>query len=28
MIKKISIRTKFGWIPALERREKIFKIKF
>ena len=28
MIKKISIRTKFGWISALERREKIYKIKF
>ena len=28
MIKKISIKTKFGWLTAFENDEKIFKIKF
>ena len=28
MIKKISIKTKFGWLTAFENGEKIFKIKF
>ena len=28
MIKKISIKTKLGWISAFENNEKIFKIKF
>ena len=28
MIKKISIKTKFGWISVFENEEKIFKIKF
>ena len=28
MIKKISIKTKFGWISAFENKGKIFKIKF
>ena len=28
MIKKISIRTKFGWISAFENNRKIFKVKF
>tara|TARA_B100000029_G_C17572994_1_gene957276 strand:- start:253 stop:699 length:447 start_codon:yes stop_codon:yes gene_type:complete len=28
MIKKISIKTKVGWISALEENEKIFQIKF
>ena len=28
MIKKISIRTEFGWISAFENKGKIFKIKF
>ena len=28
MIKKISIKTKFGWISALENNRKIFEVKF
>ena len=28
MIKKISIKTKFGWLTAFENDEKIFKIRF
>ena len=28
MIKKISIKTKMGWISAFENKGKIFKIKF
>ena len=28
MIKKISIKTEFGWISAFENKGKIFKIKF
>jgi len=28
MIKKISIKTEFGWISAYENNGKIFKIKF
>ena len=28
MIKQISIKTKFGWISAYEKKEKIFRIKF
>ena len=28
MIKKISIKTKFGWISILKNKGKIFKIKF
>ena len=28
MIKKISIKTKFGWLTAYENKEKIFKIKY
>tara|TARA_X000000368_G_C22680930_1_gene558222 strand:- start:135 stop:581 length:447 start_codon:yes stop_codon:yes gene_type:complete len=28
MIKQISIKTKFGWITALEKQDKIFRIKF
>ena len=28
MIKKISIKTKIGWITAFENKEKIFKIMF
>ena len=28
MIKKISIKTQFGWISALEQRNKIVKVKF
>ena len=28
MIKKISIKTKFGWLTVFENKEKIFKIKF
>ena len=28
MIKKISIKTKFGWISAFERNGKIFRVKF
>ena len=28
MIKKISVKTEFGWISAFENKEKIFKIKF
>ena len=28
MIKKISIRTEFGWISAFENKGKIFKIEF
>jgi len=28
MIKKISIKTKFGWISAFEEKKKIFKIEF
>ena len=28
MIKKISIKTKFGWLTVFENKGKIFKIKF
>ena len=28
MIKKISIKTKFGWISAFENKGRIFEIKF
>jgi len=28
MIKKISIKTKFGWLTAFENKEKIFRIKY
>ena len=28
MIKKISIKTKFGWISAFEKKGAIFRIKF
>ena len=28
MIKKISIKTKLGWISAFENNRKIFKVKF
>ena len=28
MIKKISIKTRFGWISVFEKKEKIFRIKF
>ena len=28
MIKKISVKTEFGWISAYENKGKIFKIKF
>ena len=28
MIKKISIKTRFGWISAFENKGKVFKVKF
>ena len=28
MIKKISVKTEFGWVSAFENKEKIFKVKF
>ena len=28
MIKKISVKTEFGWISAFENKEKIFKVEF
>ena len=28
MIKKISIKTKFGWLSAFEKKERIYRIKF